>query len=117
MAYDVYGSWSDSTGPIAPLKGTCAGAGADQSVETGLQVALKQGFKAPQILLGIPGYAKRFQILSPKLVPKTVGKQTSFYYQKKSDVTPVSRLIQSCFNQAVLSFRSCPFVFSQTGRR
>ncbi|KAA1108855.1 hypothetical protein PGT21_027589 [Puccinia graminis f. sp. tritici] len=88
MAYDVYGSWSDSTGPIAPIKGTCAGAGADQSVETGLQVALKQGFKASQILLGIPGYAKRFQLLSPKLLPKTVGKQTSFYYQKKSDVTP-----------------------------
>ncbi|PLW21465.1 hypothetical protein PCANC_00299 [Puccinia coronata f. sp. avenae] len=88
MAYDVYGPWSDTTGPLAPLLATCAPASAAQSVETGLQVALKQGFKASQVLLGIPGYANRFQLISPELVPKTVDKQTTLYYQNKTKVTP-----------------------------
>ncbi|KAI9627845.1 hypothetical protein H4Q26_017167 [Puccinia striiformis f. sp. tritici PST-130] len=88
MAYDVFGSWSETTGPIAPLYATCAPAGAAQSVETGLQVALKQGFKASQVLLGIPGYAKRSELASPKLVPKVVGSHTTLYYQKPTGVTP-----------------------------
>ncbi|OAV99708.1 hypothetical protein PTTG_25262 [Puccinia triticina 1-1 BBBD Race 1] len=84
MAYDVYGAWSKTTGPIAPLHATCADEDSAQSVETGFQVALKQGFKASQVLLGIPGYAKRFKLTSSKLVPKTVGGQTTLYYQSKS---------------------------------
>ncbi|POW20810.1 hypothetical protein PSHT_03122 [Puccinia striiformis] len=77
MAYDVFGSWSETTGPIAPLYALVP-----------RPVALKQGFKASQVLLGIPGYAKRSELASPKLVPKVVGSHTTLYYQKPTGVTP-----------------------------
>ncbi|WAR53061.1 hypothetical protein PtB15_2B490 [Puccinia triticina] len=89
MAYDVYGLWSKTSGPIAPLDATCADEDSAQSVKTGFQIALKQGFKASQVLLGIPGYAKRFQLTSSKLVPKIVGgNKASFYYQQKTATMP-----------------------------
>ncbi|KAH9442481.1 hypothetical protein MJO29_015134 [Puccinia striiformis f. sp. tritici] len=88
MAYDVYGAWAPTTGPLAPLHATCAPAAFGQSVETGLQVALKQGFKPSQVVLGIPGYAKRLELTSPTLGPTTVSGQSSFYYQNHTTVTP-----------------------------
>ncbi|KNE98210.1 hypothetical protein PSTG_08478 [Puccinia striiformis f. sp. tritici PST-78] len=88
MAYDVYGPWAPTTGPLAPLHATCAPPAFAQSVETGLQVALKQGFKASQVILGIPGYAKRLELLSNKLEPKTVNGTTTFYYQNHTTITP-----------------------------
>jgi len=88
MAYDVYGAWAPTTGPLAPLHATCAPPDFALSAETGLQVALKQGFKPSQIIMGIPGYAKRLELTSPTLVPKTVSGQTTFYYQNHTKVTP-----------------------------
>jgi len=88
MAYDVYGNWAPTTGPLAPLHATCAPPDFALSIETGLQVALKQGFKSSQIILGIPGYAQRLELTSPRLVPKTVNGQTTFYYQNHTEVTP-----------------------------
>ncbi|KNZ61836.1 uncharacterized protein VP01_1350g5 [Puccinia sorghi] len=88
MAYDVYGGWAPTTGPLAPLHATCAPPAYAQSVDTGVQAILKQGFNPSQIILGIPGYAKRFELTSPHLVPKTVGSQTTFYYQNHTKATP-----------------------------
>jgi len=88
MAYDVYGGWAPTTGPLAPLHATCAPPAYAQSVDTGVQAILKQGFNPSQIILGIPGYAKRFELTSPHLVLKTVGSQTTFYYQNHTKATP-----------------------------
>ncbi|PLW29634.1 hypothetical protein PCASD_16746 [Puccinia coronata f. sp. avenae] len=88
MAYDVYGPWAPTTGPLAPLHATCAPPAYAQSVETGVQIALKQGFKPLQIILGIPGYAKRLQLASPKLVPTKTNGQWSYYYQNHTGQTP-----------------------------
>lgn len=88
MAYDVFGAWLPVTGPVAPLSGKCAPAGSDQSVETGYQVVVSQGFKPEQIVLGIPGYAKRSRLVSPQLQPTVVNGVTSFMYQNHTAQTP-----------------------------
>ncbi|KAA1070802.1 hypothetical protein PGT21_024193 [Puccinia graminis f. sp. tritici] len=88
MAYDVYGAWAPTTGPLAPLHATCAPPAFGQSVQTGLQVALKQGFKASQVILGIPGYAKRLELVSSKLEEKVVNGKPTYYYQNHTTVTP-----------------------------
>ncbi|WAQ91668.1 hypothetical protein PtA15_15A58 [Puccinia triticina] len=88
MAYDVYGAWAPTTGPLAPIRATCAPAAFGQSVETGVQIALKQGFKASQVILGIPGYAKRLELVSPKLVVQNVKGHLTEYYQNHTSVTP-----------------------------
>ncbi|KAA1103496.1 hypothetical protein PGT21_019640 [Puccinia graminis f. sp. tritici] len=89
MAYDVFGgSWANTTGPLAPIHGTCAPDGMTQSIETGLEVMMKQGFEARQIVLGLPAYAKRLQLLSPKLQLTTVNGHKSLIYQKHTAATP-----------------------------
>ncbi|MBW0482640.1 hypothetical protein O181_022355 [Austropuccinia psidii MF-1] len=88
MAYDVYGAWAPTTGPIGPLKSTCADPSFAFSVETGYDTMLKQGFKASQIILGIPAYGKRLELVSPTLKPKIVNGFTTYYYQNHTKVTP-----------------------------
>lgn len=88
MAYDVYGAWAPTTGPLAPIKATCAPADFAQSIETGLQVMLNQGFKPAQIILGLPAYAKRLQLVSSKLMPKAVNGYTTYMYQNHTKDTP-----------------------------
>lgn len=88
MAYDVYGTWANTTGPLAPIYGNCAPAGWDIGIETGLKVMNKQGFKAQQIVLGLPAYAERLQLVSPKLVPQIVNGTETLIYQKYSPIVP-----------------------------
>ncbi|PLW24120.1 hypothetical protein PCASD_06702 [Puccinia coronata f. sp. avenae] len=88
MAYDVYGAWAPTTGPLAPIYATCAPPAFAQSVETGFQIAQKQGFKPSQVVLGIPGYAKRLELTSKQLVAQTVNGKPTYYYQNHTSVTP-----------------------------
>jgi len=88
MAYDVYGAWAPTTGPIAPLSNKCAPTDYAQSVETGVKVAITQGFRPAQILLGIPGYAKRLELSSSKLNATSPNGGKSFYYQRHTQQTP-----------------------------
>lgn len=88
MAYDVYGAWAPTTGPIAPLHNTCAPPDFAQSVETGLAIVTSQGFRPAQVILGIPGYAKRFELLSPQLNGTSPNGGKSFYYQPHTKQTP-----------------------------
>ncbi|PLW15196.1 hypothetical protein PCANC_12855 [Puccinia coronata f. sp. avenae] len=89
MAYDIYGPWAPTTGPVAPLHSTCSpSSDYPQSAETGTQILLKQGFKGSQIILGIPTYAYRLQLTSPKLVPRTVNGQVTYYYQNHTTAIP-----------------------------
>ncbi|KAG0148163.1 hypothetical protein CROQUDRAFT_714721 [Cronartium quercuum f. sp. fusiforme G11] len=87
MAYDVFGNWALTTGPLAPLFDTCAPEN-PVSVETALNVFLKQGFHRNQILIGAPGYARSYQLISPQLVPRRVAGHTSYYYQKHTKAAP-----------------------------
>ncbi|PLW37846.1 hypothetical protein PCASD_05728 [Puccinia coronata f. sp. avenae] len=88
MAYGIYGPWAPTTGPVAPLHATCAPPDFAKSVESGVQMTLKQGFKPSQIILGIPAYAYRQELASPKLAPRTVNGQTSYYYQNHTTAIP-----------------------------
>lgn len=88
MAYDVYGAWAPTTGPIAPLYSKCAPPAFGQSVQTGYELAKKQGFHCNQVVLGIPGYAKRSELVSAHLQPKVVDGETTYYYQNKTSTTP-----------------------------
>ncbi|MBW0493834.1 hypothetical protein O181_033549 [Austropuccinia psidii MF-1] len=88
MAYDVYGSWAPTTGPIGPLKDACAPQSFALSAETGFNVLLQQGFKASQVVLGIPAYGKRLKLLSPSLETKVVNGIKTLYYQNHTQSTP-----------------------------
>ncbi|KAG0141364.1 hypothetical protein CROQUDRAFT_663941 [Cronartium quercuum f. sp. fusiforme G11] len=87
MAYDAFGTWSSTTGPVAPLHATCAPEN-PISVETAITALTKQGFKLSQIILGVTGYARSYKLTSPKLVPRTVGQKVSYYYQNHTKVAP-----------------------------
>lgn len=89
MAYDVFGNWAATTGPLAPIRDTCSPE-SPISVETAVAAFTKQGFKPSQMVLGIPAYARSYELTSAKLVPRTVGNQVSFYYQNHTTIAPVS---------------------------
>ncbi|OCH93947.1 glycoside hydrolase [Obba rivulosa] len=63
MNYDVWGSWSTSVGPNAPLNDTCA-SGADQqgSAVSGVKAWTDAEFPAHQIVLGVASYGHSFQV-------------------------------------------------------
>ncbi|KAA1096111.1 hypothetical protein PGT21_004428 [Puccinia graminis f. sp. tritici] len=86
MAYDVHGSFTKTTGPNAPIRATCADPENQLSVETAIEIYLKQGFKPEQLSLGIPGYAKSWTLAKPELTPRIVGNYTSYYYQNYTGI-------------------------------
>ncbi|KAI8443254.1 chitinase [Phakopsora pachyrhizi] len=86
MAYDVYGSWSTTTGPLSPLQSTCADDENQISVESAVEVYLQQGFKPSQMALGIPTYGRSWTLASPILTPRTVQNYTTYYYQNFTDI-------------------------------
>jgi chitinase len=63
MSYDISGSWSPTTGPLAPLR-SC---GADSSVEAGIKAWVDAGFPAEKIFAGVPSYATSWTTESSKL--------------------------------------------------
>ncbi|GAA5993926.1 hypothetical protein JCM5350_005477 [Sporobolomyces pararoseus] len=63
MTYDISGSWSETTGPLAPLR-SC---GADSSVEAAIEAWSSAGFPLSKIMAGIPSYATSWTTESSKL--------------------------------------------------
>ena len=65
MNYDVWGSWSSSVGPNAPLNDTCA-SGADQqgSAVSAVKAWTDAGFPANQLVLGVASYGHSFKVAS-----------------------------------------------------
>lgn len=88
MAYDVFGNWAATTGPLAPIYATCA-PDTPISVETAIVALTKQGFTPCQMVLGIPAYARSYELTSAKLEPRNVAGKTSLYYQNHTTVAPV----------------------------
>ena len=63
MDYDIYGTWSDTTGPNSPLNDTCAPASArDGSAVSAVNAWQAAGIPAHQIVLGTPAYAHTFKV-------------------------------------------------------
>ncbi|EGG00963.1 family 18 glycoside hydrolase [Melampsora larici-populina 98AG31] len=87
MAYDVFGNWAATTGPIAPIYDSCAPEN-PASINSALAIFTKQGFKPSQMVLGIPAYARSYELTSPKLTPRTEEKLVSYYYQNHTTTAP-----------------------------
>ncbi|KAH9824715.1 family 18 glycoside hydrolase [Melampsora americana] len=87
MAYDVFGNWATTTGPLAPLHATCSPE-IPTSVETSVEAMIKQGFKPQKIVLGLPAYARSYELTSSKLTPRHVNGKVSLYYQNHTLVAP-----------------------------
>ncbi|ESK96283.1 glycoside hydrolase family 18 protein [Moniliophthora roreri MCA 2997] len=61
MNYDVWGSWSPSVGPNAPLDDTCAPTKAGSAVSA-VKAWTDAGFPADQIALGVAAYGHSFHV-------------------------------------------------------
>ncbi|KAI0747107.1 glycoside hydrolase [Daedaleopsis nitida] len=61
MNYDVWGSWSSTVGPNAPLNDTCA---SDQegSAVSAVKAWTSSGFPANQLVLGVASYGHSFKV-------------------------------------------------------
>ncbi|KAJ7669315.1 glycoside hydrolase family 18 protein, partial [Mycena polygramma] len=66
MAYDVYGKWSSSVGPNAPLDDACASTHAEGSVTSFINEWSNANFplskESPHIALGVPSYGHSFRV-------------------------------------------------------
>ncbi|KAK0449602.1 glycoside hydrolase family 18 protein [Desarmillaria tabescens] len=61
MAYDIWGSWSTTVGPNAPLNDTCATNGVG-SVVSAVKAWTTAGFPASQIAVGVASYGHSFHV-------------------------------------------------------
>lgn len=61
MNYDVWGSWSSTVGPNAPLSDSCAPQQAG-SAESAVKAWTGANFPANKILLGVPAYGHSFSV-------------------------------------------------------
>lgn len=87
MAYDVSGpTWSEQTGPLAPLHACSSGVG----VDTAIAAWTSRGFPAEKILLGLPGYGISFQTRSSQLTNSTttIGGYSTQLYNDKTNCVP-----------------------------
>ncbi|THH00031.1 hypothetical protein EW026_g2419 [Hermanssonia centrifuga] len=63
MNYDIWGSWSSSVGPNAPLNDTCAPSADQQgSAVSAVQAWTTAGFPANQLVLGVASYGHSFHV-------------------------------------------------------
>ncbi|KAL0580742.1 hypothetical protein V5O48_001300 [Marasmius crinis-equi] len=63
MNYDIWGPWSPSVGPNAPLDDTCASSDKqDGSAVSAVKAWTSAGFPASQIVLGVAGYGHSFTV-------------------------------------------------------
>lgn len=63
MGYDIWGPWSPSVGPNAPLDDSCAPPAAQQgSAVSAIKAWTDAGFPASQILLGVGSYGHTYRV-------------------------------------------------------
>ena len=63
MNYDIWGSWSDSVGPNAPLDDSCAPS-PEGSAMSAVKAWTNAGFPLHKIILGVPAYGHSFHVNS-----------------------------------------------------
>ncbi|ESK83904.1 glycoside hydrolase family 18 protein [Moniliophthora roreri MCA 2997] len=79
MNYDVWGPWSSSVGPNAPLNDACAAPANQQgSAVSAVKAWTKAGMPAEKIVLGVPAYGHAF----------TVKKEDAFEKGSTSKLAP-----------------------------
>ena len=88
MAYDISGSWSETTGPLAPFGNCASGIGFKSAIAKWLAA----GIPASQLLAGLPAYAISFYTSSATLETTTIGSQTTQYYQAWGGSVPTGSL-------------------------
>lgn len=88
MAYDISGSWSETTGPLAPFGNCASGTG----FKTAIANWIAKGVPASKILAGIPAYAISFYTSSSTLETTTVGSSSTQYYQAWGGSIPTGSL-------------------------
>ncbi|KAF8801135.1 endochitinase [Phlegmacium glaucopus] len=71
MNYDVWGSWSASVGPNAPLNDTCASTKAGSAVSA-VNAWTAAKFPASQIALGVAAYGHSFHVATTAAVDNTL---------------------------------------------
>ncbi|KAF8076677.1 endochitinase [Lyophyllum atratum] len=63
MNYDIWGPWSPTVGPNAPLDDSCAAAGNQAgSAVSAVKKWVKAGIPSSQLVLGVPGYGHSFRV-------------------------------------------------------
>ncbi|KAI0305234.1 chitinase [Multifurca ochricompacta] len=70
MNYDVWGSWSASVGPNAPLDDSCASS-PEGSAKSAVKAWTSAGFPAKKIILGVASYGHSFHVASSNAVDAT----------------------------------------------
>ena len=80
MAYDYYGSWSDNTGPVAPLTDPNGGHCVQRSLNSTYNVPLA---KYPQkLILGVPYYGKHWKTATGNAGSAVTSYVGSTFYRK-----------------------------------
>lgn len=81
MNYDIWGPWSATVGPNAPLNDTCASPENQQgSAVSALRTWGKAGMPANQIVLGVAAYGHSFQVPKASALQKGSTAQTLVPY-------------------------------------
>jgi chitinase len=63
MVYDIYGSWSSTTGPNAAVNDTCAAPQNQQgSAVSAIHAWENAGFPRDKMVLGVPAYGRLFNV-------------------------------------------------------
>lgn len=81
MNYDVWGSWSNTAGPNAPLNDTCVAnktTEAGGSAVSGVAAWTAAGFPVDQIVLGVAAYGHSFFVNKKDALNKTGGMISSY---------------------------------------
>ncbi|KAH8115964.1 glycoside hydrolase [Phellopilus nigrolimitatus] len=75
MNYDVWGSFSKTVGPNAPLNDTCAPSAADKqgSAVSAVAAWTAAGFPASKIVLGVPSYGHSFSVPTSAAIDNSTG--------------------------------------------
>lgn len=90
MNYDIWGPWSPTVGPNAPLNDTCASS-ANQagSAVSAVKRWTKAGIPANQIVLGVAAYGHSFKVAKSKAFKSGSTTQLAAYPAFDSSVHPV----------------------------
>ncbi|KAI0053163.1 glycoside hydrolase family 18 protein [Auriscalpium vulgare] len=77
MNYDIWGSWSNTVGPNAPLDDSCAPTQAGSAMSA-VKAWTGAGFPANQIILGVASYGHSFDVASSAAVSGSSGSLTLY---------------------------------------
>ena len=92
MDYDIWGTWSSSVGPNAPLDDTCAPSDKQQgSAVSAVNAGTAAGFPADQLLLGVASYGHGFHVDQDVAFDnsQTQSSGLSLFATNASDAQPV----------------------------